>query len=554
VSRHSIFFHTLFKNLPDAVAVLNMRGRIISVNPEFEKLFGYTLKELRGTPLAAHVVPERLSHEASELLRRVLSSDKLRAETTRRSRDGKLLPVEIHAFPIMVKGRQVGAYLVYVNVSKTRNMSRRAVWQATHDDLTGLINRVEFERRLTALLPRIAGDTEHGLLYIDLDEFKLVNDICGHCAGDALLRELTTLIAADIGDSGILARLGGDEFGVLLNQCTEHNAERLARKLMRTIAAFRFVWDDRTFKIGASIGVVGIDANCRDLPELFAAADAACYSAKGKGGNRVRVYRREDADIAHRRDQMDWASRLSEALESDGFLLYHQVISPLKSSDGARWYEILLRFRAEGGEIVTPYHFISAAERYHLMPALDRWVVRKVFAGIRRELHARGAGLREVIAINISGETLGEAHFRQFVRKQFRRFKVPPRMICFEITETAAIENLDQAIAFIDDMRTLGCTISLDDFGSGLSSFPYLKTLHVDYLKIDGAFVRNMAEDAIDCAMVETINRVGKIMGVKTIAEYVEVRGVLKKLGELGVDFAQGYDIHVPERWLPGLT
>ncbi|HET6655198.1 MAG TPA: EAL domain-containing protein [Gammaproteobacteria bacterium] len=556
LARQAAYFRTLFENLPDAVAVLDMNGRVLNANRGFEMLFGYSLVELRGRNIDSRVTPAHLLEEAKALSKRALGGETLQTETMRRCKNGDFLPVRVHAFPIVVRKRQAGAYVIYTDISEARRANQRALWQATHDGLTGLINRAEFERRLAALLPCLTDGVEHSLLYIDLDEFKVVNDICGHSAGDDLLRQLAEEISADIGADDVLARLGGDEFGVLLRNCAVSRAERLARKLIRAVAGFRFVCDGRGFTVGASIGVVGIDSSCRRLPDLFAAADAACYSAKEKGGNRVRVYQRDDADIARRSEQMGWVSRLAEALEGDRFLLYHQAISSLHDDDGMRWNEILLRFRAENGDVVTPDHFIPAAERYHLMPALDRWVVRKVFGGLRRELNARGAGIRQVLAINISGETVGEPSFRRFVREQLERFQVPPTMICFEITETAAIENLDQATAFIDEMRALGCSISLDDFGSGLSSFPYLKTLHVDYLKIDGAFVRDMADDPIDCAMVETINRVGKIMGVKTVAEYVEMGDVLGKLRELGVDFAQGYDIHVPEpwRWAPGLT
>lgn len=549
IARQASFFHCLFDNLPDAVAVLDIRGRIIRTNRAFEDLFGFSPTGLRGKDIDKTIVPDHLMDEAGMLSRQALAGRQLRMETTRRNSYGALVPVRLHTFPIMAGTTRVGAYVMYVDLSETESANRQAAWEATHDSLTGLINRVEFEHCLAALLPGIAGGAKHGLLYIDLDDFKIINDICGHRAGDALLCKLTSLIEAELGESDVLARLGGDQFGVLVDSCTTPRAEELARQLMHAITAYRFVWNGRAFSVTASIGVVGVDPLCRNTVDLFAAADAACYSAKEKGGNRVRVYRREDSDIARQHDQMEWISRLAEALEADRFLLYYQAIAPLTADGDEHWYEILLRFRARDGQIVTPDNFIPAAERYHFMPALDRWVVRKVFAGIRRGINTRGAAPRDVIAINLSGETIGEPHFRHYVRDQLRRFRIPPEMICFEITETAAIENLDQAITFINDMRALGCTLSLDDFGSGLSSFPYLKALHIDYLKIDGAFVRNMAEDAIDCAMVETINRVGKIMGVKTIAEYVERNGVLGKLRELGVDFAQGYDIHVPEPW-----
>ncbi|HET6725681.1 MAG TPA: EAL domain-containing protein [Gammaproteobacteria bacterium] len=550
LARQANYFRALFNNLPDGVAVLDPDGKIINANRSFVKLFGYSLAELRGNAIDRVIVPSHLQAEAEDLSRQAFSGQTLQIETVRQRRDGVLAPVRIHSVPILAGKRQAATYAIYVDVAEARRATLQAAYQATHDRLTGLINRAEFERRLDALTRCLDSDTEHGLLYIDLDEFKVVNDICGHLAGDALLRQLAVLMTDDLGESAVLARLGGDEFGVLLPHSPPGDAERIARKLIRAIAGFRFTWEQRVFHVSASIGVVGVNARRRGLPNLFAAADSACYSAKEQGGNRVRVYDREDIDIARRHHEMDWVSRIAGALEDDRFLLYHQWISPLQDNDDVRRNEILLRFRDETGDIIEPGNFIPAAERYHLMPALDRWVVRKVFGGLRRSLNRHGAGDREMVSINISGETIGEAHFSRFVREQFRRFQIPPAMICFEITETAAIANLDHAVAFISEMRTLGCAISLDDFGSGLSSFPYLKTLHVDYLKIDGAFVRNMAEDAIDCAMVETINRVGKIMGVKTVAEYVEVSGVRGKLRELGVDFAQGYDIHVPEPWL----
>ncbi|HET7307021.1 MAG TPA: EAL domain-containing protein [Gammaproteobacteria bacterium] len=548
LARQVACFRALFENLTDGVAVLDLDGCIVDVNRSFERLFGYSAHELRRARIDACIVPEDLRDEAETLSERLASACIVELDTERRRKDGARLPVRIRAFPILLDGRQAASYAVYADLTEAQRATLQMSWQATHDGLTAAFNRVEFERRLEALLN--LGGAAHAMLYLDLDQFRVVNDIGGHRAGDELLRRLAALIDAELGEDDLLARLGGDQFGILLRNCDRSAAQRVAGRLIQVISSFRFIWERRTYGVGASIGVVGLDRDCATLPDVFAAAGAACWSAKQEGGNRVRLYRRDDREISRHRDEMNWVSRLGTALEENRFVLYHQTISPLKGVGDVRWYEILLRLRGESGTIITPGNFIPAAERYHLMPALDRWVVREVLTGLRRQLELRQThGRSEIVAINISGESVSEAPFATFVREQFERFKVPPSMICFEITETAAIANLNQAIAFITEMRKLGCAISLDDFGSGLSSFTWLKTLHVDYLKIDGAFVRNMADDAVDCAMVETIDRVGKIMGIKTVAEYVEARGVLDKLRELGVDFAQGYDIHVPEPW-----
>lgn len=549
LARQVACFRALFENLADGVAVLDLDGCIVDVNRSFERLFGYSADELRRARIDACIVPEDLREEAETLSARLAAKCTLELDTERRRKDGSRLPVRVRAFPILLDGRQAASYAVYADLSDARRTTLQMSWQATHDTLTGTYNRPEFERRLEALL-HLGTGAAHAMLYLDLDQFRVVNDIGGHRAGDELLRRLAAFIDAELGEDDVLARLGSDQFGVLLRNCDRNAAQRIAGRLVQVISTFRFIWERRTYGVGASIGVVALDRECTTLPDVFAAAGAACWSAKQQGGNRVRVYRRDDREILRHRDEMSWVSRLGTALEENRFVLYHQAISPIKPVGNARWYEILLRLRGESGAIITPGNFIPAAERYHLMPALDRWVVREVLMGLRRQLELRQThGRGDVVGINISGETVSEAPFADFVREQFERFRVPPGMICFEITETAAIANLNQAVAFITEMRKLGCAISLDDFGSGLSSFTWLKTLHVDYLKIDGAFVRNMADDAIDCAMVETIDRVGKIMGIKTVAEYVEAHGVLDKLREMGVDFAQGYDIHVPEPW-----
>jgi diguanylate cyclase (GGDEF)-like protein len=469
-----------------------------------------------------------------------------------RSRTGEEFAIEQAASPVRREsGKLAGVVVVFRDVSEGRRAAQQMAWQATHDALTGLYNRHEFEHRLRRLLAQHSEPArQHAMLYLDLDQFKIVNDTCGHQAGDELLRQLTGLLAAETRDADTLARLGGDEFGVILTDCPLRDARRVAEKLIGVIQDFRFVWRERQFSLGASVGVVAVDST-QSLAGLMSAADSACYAAKEKGRNRVRVYHPEDRDLAQRHDEMTWVSRLNAALEDDRFVLYCQRIDPLgrgARGPGVCW-ELLLRMRDEEGRIVMPGSFIAAAERYGVMPAVDRWVIRRVFNALA-DRHKRGTGHpADMFCINVSGTTLSEEDFVAFVTGCFREYGVNPASICFEITETAAIANLSEASEFIDQVRALGASISLDDFGAGLSSFTYLKTLHADRMKIDGAFVKDMARDPVDCAMVETIHRVGRIMGIETVAEYVESSDILAHLRRIGVDYAQGYAIHRPEPW-----
>ncbi|MEX0899490.1 MAG: EAL domain-containing protein [Gammaproteobacteria bacterium] len=431
------------------------------------------------------------------------------------------------------------------DITERKRITSEMAWQATHDPLTGLVNRHEFEERVARLMFNRRGQRHHALLYIDLDQFKVVNDTCGHQAGDQLLRQLTGLVAATVRETDTLARLGGDEFGLLLVDCDPDRALEIAEKLIETINEFRFVWDDKTFTISASIGLVEITHRTDSVAALFSAADSACYAAKDKGRNRVVVYRDSDQEIAARHGEMAWVSRITKALEEDRFVLYRQGIHRVAATDSNReHYELLVRMVDEDGALIPPGSFIPAAERYNLMPALDRWVIREAF----RKLDA-AADARAVIAINVSGTTLSSEHFVSYVHEQLQEFRIDPSAICYEITETAAIANLQRAREFIDEMHTLGCKISLDDFGSGLSSFAYLKTLKVDYIKIDGAFVKDIVVDKADRAMVGAIIRVGEAMEVRTIAEYVETEEVLVLLRKMGVDFVQGYHLDKPAPW-----
>ena len=432
--------------------------------------------------------------------------------------------------------------------NRLSSMVRDLEYQASHDALTALVNRQEFERRLKRVIATAeTNGAEHALCYLDLDQFKVINDTCGHQAGDELLRQLGEMLTKRIRGRDTLARLGGDEFGVLMEHCSLAQAQRVANGLREAIKGFRFVWEGRSFDVGVSIGLVPITENSGSIPNILSVADRACYAAKDKGRNRVHVYQEGDTELARRHGEMQWVSRIPRALEEHRFHLFCQPIVPLVAglSEGEH-HELLVRMEDEEGRLVEPGAFLPAAERYNLSVKIDRWVTGEAFAWfMRNPKRVRGLFL---CAINLSGRSLGDEEFLEFIIQRFRDTKMPPSKICFEITETAAIANLVTATRFMQRLKKLGCRFALDDFGSGLSSFAYLKNLPVEFLKIDGMFVRNIVDNPIDLAVVRSINEIGQAMGKKTIAEHVENAAILEKLKlpGIGVDYAQGFGIARP--------
>ncbi|HKB84395.1 MAG TPA: EAL domain-containing protein [Burkholderiales bacterium] len=547
-------------SIADGVITTDTDGWVEYLNPVAEQLTGWTTATARGLPMQAilRMVDETSRKVAPNPIEMVLREERtIEAASTLLlvRNDGAEVPIMQSAAPIRARSGEIsGVVLVLHDVSRERQYVAKLSYQASHDSLTGLINRGEFERRLSLALKSAAQlGRHHAVMYLDLDQFKVVNDTCGHAAGDQLMRQVSAVLQRRLREGDTLSRLGGDEFGVLLENCAPDNALRIAEGLRQTVMDCHFAWETRSFNIGVSIGLVNVEDGMFTLTDVLSAADSACYMAKENGRNRVQVYHAEDSELSTRQGEMEWIGRLQKALEEDRFVLYSQDISGLDPSRRREAHcEILIRMLDERGELVPPMAFIPAAERYNLMPSIDRWVIRNAFAVIARQQAEQGAD-SGIFSINLSGASIGDERFLDYVREQFGHFAVTPRSICFEITETAAIAKLDKAAYFINQLKSLGCLFSLDDFGAGMSSFAYLKHLPVDFLKIDGGFVKDMADDPIDRAMVEAINSVGHVMGKQTIAEFVDGERVIQLLRDMGVDFAQGYGVAKPRPFGPRL-
>jgi diguanylate cyclase (GGDEF)-like protein/PAS domain S-box-containing protein len=543
------------QSIGDGVVTTDGEGVVEYVNPVAEELTGWKLDDASGRHVDEifrgfhEETCEPLENPVMSSIKRNRSVKSVRPSLLIR-RDGNELYIESTASPIRNdRGSVTGGVLVFHDVSESRELNRRLSYHASHDLLTGLVNRREFESRLERSLKSAkARETSYALLYLDLDQFKIINDSCGHGAGDTLLTQISALLTAKIRWRDTLARLGGDEFGLLLEACSPEEAMRTAEMLREAIREHKFSWDERTFRLGVSIGVVPITGDNESVATLIAAGDSACQAAKEAGRNRIHCFRQNDIDLMRRRREMQWAARINNALEEDRFELYRMTIQPLQSEEAGSHYEILLRMRDEAGLLVSPDLFISAAERYGLISNIDRWVVEHAFLWLVSEADERER--LALCSINLSGASLADNEFLPFVIRQFQRSGLDASKICFEITETAAIASFAQASRFINALKELGCKFALDDFGTGLSSFGYLKHFPVDYLKIDGSFVKEMLHDPIDREMVRSINEIGHLTGKKVIAEWAENQEIITMLRGMGVDYAQGYGISEPKRVL----
>lgn len=539
--------------IADGVISTDAAGRIQSFNPVAEKLTGWKAEEAKGLPLTqVFVVINEITGTPIENTVEIALKENRVIDITNNSvliaRDGREFAIDHSAAPIHAPdGRIMGAVLVFRDVTQVRTQARQLSWQARHDPLTGLVNRREFEYQLEAAIFSAQNQNlEHILLYLDLDHFKIVNDTCGHIAGDEMLRQVAELFKSRIRRTDVLARLGGDEFALLLYQCPPAVGLQIAESILQSIQTFRFLWQDKTFSIGVSIGLVEINSQTPNPSTVLTAADAACYAAKNKGRNCVYIYQTGDACLGWQRDENHWAVRINQALECERFRLYCQSIVSLKQPNSKHYCEILLRLE-ENGEIISPMAFIPAAERYHLMHIIDRWVISTLFKKIHKSPNLQiPAPQSPKYAINLSVASLNDDEFINFLQEQFFLYHIPPQTICFEIPETVAFANLSQTAALILSLKEIGCRFALDNFGSSMSSFANLKNLPFDYLKIDGNFIKNIVDNTLNLALVESINKIAHVMGIKTIAEYVENEAIAKEIKKLGLDYAQGFAIEKP--------
>jgi len=542
------------ESLSEALITTDVDGRVDYINPAAARLMGVVADEAAGTMLEdlATVADEADRKFMAEPVRQALTAGTPltlgRRALMIRPPGGAEHLVELSAAPIQMEtGETIGAVVLLHDVTETRGMARQMSYQATHDALTGLVNRREFERRLQEAVDTAhRGDGAHVLCYLDLDRFKTINDTSGHVAGDAMLRECAKILRDAVRDSDTVGRIGGDEFGMLLVGCPLDKARQIADDVCRATNEFRFVWKDKIFNVGVSIGLVEIARDSGTMEESLAAADSACYVAKRQGGH-VSVYSARDEIIARQNGEIQWLQTLQVALRDSRFELYCQpIVAAFAANDEGPAMEVLVRLRDDSGQHISAIEFVRAAERYRLMVPVDRWVVQTTLTAMGRGAIALAP--KRSVAINISGQTLQDSQFLEFVVECFDSTGANPAQVCFEIAENAVVGNLEQARRFVGVLHGMGCRFALDDFGSGLGSFANLKNLAVDYLKIDGSFFKNLARDTVNQAMVTAMIRLARSLNFKVIAEQVEDASALDAARRMGVDYLQGYAIGRPEK------
>lgn len=541
-------FRLLYNGMPSMFFTISRDKTIRSINKYGAKHLGYNIVELSNQSIDTIISTKHKEKNSKHIEECFKNIEKIhRWELQTKHKDNNLIWVRITARYIELDNNENEdfLYIVAEDISETQRLSEKLSYQATHDPLTGLNNRIEFERRLKNAMQTRSHNAEHALCYMDLDNFKIINDTSGHLAGDELLRQLSVLLKQKLRQSDVLARLGGDEFGILMENCSLKFARRTIENIRQTIEEFRFVWQDKKFTIGSSMGLVPITESFSKVEDILSAADAACYTAKDTGRNRIHIFFPNDIELNRKRGEMEWVSRINNALEEDRFVIYYQEIQPVTSEHKDIHIELLLRMQGDDGELIPPGAFLSSAERYNIINKIDRWVVETAL----KKLSAPDIDIQKLgqCNINLSGQSLGNSDFSRFLFKAISESDIPSNILCFEVTETAAIANLASAIRFIRALKIQGCSFALDDFGSGVSSFGYLKNLPVDYLKIDGAFVRDIAEDEVDFTMVKSINDIAQVMNKKTVAEFVETEEINFRLIDIGVDYVQGHNIHSPE-------
>ena len=540
---------SLYDKNPMMLFTLDANGTIISVNEYGTMHLGMDRENILNTSFYSLVFDDDIEDSKRLISECVNNKEQVQRKEIRvNDINDKTIWTRSTARSIVNEDGEYNILLVCEDITEQKKLSEKLSFQASHDALTGLVNRREFEQRINRAIEvsRDDSEQEHALFFLDLDQFKIINDTCGHLAGDHLLRELVAIINPVIRQGDTLARIGGDEFGVLLENCAINQAAHVAEQIKQKIYEYKFIWDNKELGVGVSIGVVPINSHTKSITIAMSDADAACYIAKESGRNKIHIYKQGDEEIAIRHGEMAWVNRIQEALNNDRFVLMAQSIASTSDiKNGPRHFEILIRMLDDEDNMISPGQFLPAAERYNLSPEIDRWVVSNTFKWFSE--NNEQLEMLDLCSINLSGNTLSDDGFSDFLLQQFERYEIPSEKICFEITETSAISNIDIAQRFIHSFSNeLRCKFSLDDFGTGLSSFAYLKSMPVDFIKIDGQFVRDILNDPIDMAMVRSINEIGQIMGKKTVAEFVENEQILKQIKIIDIDYVEGYHISKP--------
>jgi diguanylate cyclase (GGDEF)-like protein/PAS domain S-box-containing protein len=546
--------HSTLDSISESVIATDSKGYIQYMNPVAERLLGIRDDEKLGEQFhkAFNIVCEMDRHPIKDTVVTCISSGLERMfleDILLLAGEENEYAITLNATPLYDENRDIiGAVVVIHNVTQSRALTRQLTYQATHDALTDLPNRTYIETRIKQILQMPERNLSHALMYLDLDQFKVVNDTCGHIAGDELLKQLAHLFKLHIRGKDIVSRVGGDEFVIFLEDCPREKARKIAQLILRDVSDMQFVWGEKWFTVGVSIGLVPISDSSMSYNDIMSAADVACYTAKDLGRNRMHEYQLNDSEYATRRDEMEWVHLINQAFEQGRYVLYMQDIQPTVGMEGARpHYELLVRMRASDDSIVPPGSFLSAAERYDLSQRIDYWVIETALELIATLNKTHKSEEIPYFSINLSGKTLSNGGFLDYVRGLLMQHPDMATYINFEVTETIAVSNLTETIHMMNSLKVMGFKFSLDDFGSGVSSYAYLKNLPVDFLKIDGSFVRNIAASEVDRVMVEAIQRIARVMDIKTVAEFVENKNILDVLAQLGVDYVQGYGIAKPQ-------
>ncbi len=541
------------QSIHDGVFRTDAKGRLVYLNSAAEKLVGRKFAELDGKPVSEilTLVEDQTDSKVESSIYQAIRAGKYASRQgsfSLISCDNRKIAVEEKATPLFNNnGELTGGVLCLNDVTVVREQLKQQSWEASHDALTGLINRREFEKKIARAIERAQVTGNSGLLcFMDLDGFKVVNDSCGHAAGDEMLVQLSELIGAQVRSSDSLARLGGDEFGLLLEGCDEDRGQIIANSILSSVKNFHFFHKGKVYTVGVSIGMTSFSSESYKVKDVISEADSACYWAKESGRHRLCLFRENKEVLTARQAEVSWVERISSALEEDRFLLYYQTYRALSDRTGSRQHmEILLRMVSESGEIIPPGRFLPAAERYNLMPQIDQWVISKLLSEFHNiPVDAGFSGL--IVNINLSGASINSIGLYDYIKEKIAEYDIDATSLCFEITETVAVRNLRVAVDFINQCKEIGIHFALDDFGSGANFFRYLKNMPVDYLKIDGSFVKNIEKDELDREMTETINRIGHLLGKKTIAEFAESETIIEILGDIDVDFAQGFGVCKP--------